>query len=239
MDLCRRAEVPHVPATQVAQVLRDDYLAFDTEGDHRARLEQVWKEIQAARKDNQMMRLDCCTDAEVKYRMSLGEGGEFKPEFGFILFGDMRGFDMVYEYPRDSIPVWQRPWAETQVIDGYPVEYRAFVRDGKVQGISNYYPQRPLPRFPEHLEAVRNFTERLIQHVQTPFLWHETLMFRSDPLDRQGTHFTADFLVNTQGEVLFLEGGPPHELGGHMCCFRPGEIDGVALTDRNTGETEE
>ena len=61
-------------------MLRDDYLAFDTEGDHRARLEQVWKDIQAARKDNQMMRLDCCADAEVKYRMSLGEGGEFKPD---------------------------------------------------------------------------------------------------------------------------------------------------------------
>ena len=239
LDLCRRAEVPHVPATQVTEVLRDDYLAFDTEGDHRARLQQVWKEIQAARKDNQMMRLDCCADAEVKYRMSLGEGGEFKPEFGFIMFGDVRSFDMVDEYPRDNIPVWQRPWAETQVIDGYPVEYRAFVRDGKLQGISSYYPQRPLPWFPEHLEAVRNFTDRLIQHVQTPFLWHETLMFRSDPLDRQGIHFTADFLVNTQGEVLFLEGGPPHELGGHMCCFRPWEIEGVALTDRNTDKTEE
>ena len=233
LDLCRRAEVPHVPAAQVAEALRDDYLAFDTEGEHRARLEQVWKDIQDARKDNQMMRLDCCSDAEIKYRMAQGEGGEFKPEFGVIMFGDMRSFDLVDEYPRDNIPIWQRPWVETQVIDGYPVEYRAFVRDGKLQGISSYYPQRPLPRFPEHLEAVRNFTERLIQHVRTPILWHQTLMFLDNPLDRQGIHFTADFLVNTQGETLFLEGGPPHELGAHMCCFRPGEIEGVALTDRN------
>ena len=236
LDLCRRAEIPHVPATQVTEVVRDDYLAFDTEGEHRARLEQVWKAIQtarAARKDNQMMRLDCCTDEEVKYRMSRGGGGGFQPEFGGIIFGDMRSFDMVGEYPRDSIPIWQRPWAKTQVIDGYPVEYRAFVRDGKLQGISSYYPQRPLPWLPEHLKAVRNSTERLIQHVQAPFLWHHTLMFLDNPLDRQGIHFTADFLVTTQGETLFLEGGPPHELGGHMCCFRPGEIEGVALTDRN------
>ena len=233
MNLCRRAEVPHVPATQVTEVLRDDYLAFDTEGEHRARLGQLWKAIQAARKDNQMMRLDCCTDAEVKYRMSRGDGGGFQPAFGGIIFGDMRSFDMVDEYPRDNIPIWQRPWAETQVIDGYPVEYRAFVRNGNVQGISSYYPQRPLPWLPEHLKAVRNYTEQLIQHAQTPFLWHQTLMFLDNPLDRQGIHFTADFLVNTQGETLFLEGGPPHELGGHMCCFRPGEIEGVALTDRN------
>ncbi len=210
LDLCQRAEVPHVPATQVTEALRDDYLAFDTEGDHRARLQQVWKEIQTARKDNQMMRLDCCTDAEVKYRMSLGDGGGFQPEFGAIMFGDVRSFDLVDEYPRDNIPIWQRPWAETQVIDGYPVEYRAFVRDGKLQGISSYYPQRPLPRFPEHLEAVRSHTERLIQHAQTPFLWHETFLFLDNPLDRQGIHFTADFLVDTSWRVLFLEGGPPH-----------------------------
>ena len=233
LNLCRSAEVPHVPATQVAQVLRDDYLDFDTQGDHSARLKQVWKAIQSARKDNQMMRLDCCTDAEVKYRMSRGDGGGFQHEFGAIIFGDMRSFDMVSEYPRENIPIWQRPWAETQVIDGYPIEYRAFVRDGKLQGISSYYPQRPLPRFPEHLKAVRSCTERLIQHAQTPFLWHHTLMFLNNPIDRAGIHFTADFLVSTQGKTLFLEGGPPHELGGHMCCFQPGEIEGVALTDRN------
>ena len=233
LNLCRRAEVPHVPAIQVTEVLRDDYLAFDTEGEHSARLEQVWKAIQAARKDNQMMRLDCCTDEEVKYRMSRGGGGGFQPEFGIIIFGDMRSFNMVSEYPRDNIPIWQRPWAETQVVDGYPVEYRAFVRNGNVQGISSYYPQRPLPWVTEQLETVRIYTERLIQHAQTPFLWHQTLMFLDNPLDREGIHFTADFLVNAQGETLFLEGGPPHELGGHMCCFRPGEIEGIALTDRN------
>ena len=33
--------------------------------------------------------------------------------------------------------------------------------------------------------------------------------------------------------ILFLEGGPPHELGAHLCCFREGRISGVALEDRN------
>ena len=233
LNLCRSAEVPHVPAAQVTQVQREDYLHFDTEGEHRARLGQVWKAIQSARKDNHMMRLDCCADGELKYRMSRGDSGGFQPEFGAIILDDMRSYDMVSEYPRENIPIWQRPWAETQVIDGYPVEYRAYVRDGKLQGISSYYPHRPLPRFPEHLKAVKNCTERLIQNAQTPFLWHHTLMFQDNPIDRAGIHFTADFLVTTQGETLFLEGGPPHELGAHMCCFRPGEIEGVALTDRN------
>ena len=148
LNLCRSAEVPHVPAAQVTQVQREDYLHFDTEGEHRARLGQVWKAIQSARKDNHMMRLDCCADGELKYRMSRGDSGGFQPEFGAIILDDMRSYDMVSEYPRENIPIWQRPWAETQVIDGYPVEYRAYVRDGKLQGISSYYPHRPLPPVP-------------------------------------------------------------------------------------------
>ena len=48
-----------------------------------------------------------------------------------------------------------------------------------------------------------------------------------------GVHFSADFLVTLDSRVLFLEGGPPHGLGAHSCCFRPGEIEGVAFEDRN------
>ena len=103
-------------------------------------LGQLWKTIQSARKDNQMMRLDCCTDEEVKYRMSRGDGGGFQPTFGGIIFGDMRSFDMVNEYPRDNIPIWQRPWAETQVIDGYPVEYRAFRPERQAAGHQQLLP---------------------------------------------------------------------------------------------------
>ena len=32
--------------------------------------------------------------------------------------------------------------------------------------------------------------------------------------------------------MLFLEGGPPAELGAHPCCFAGDEIEGVALKDR-------
>ena len=45
---------------------------------------------------------------------------------------------------------------------------------------------------------------------------------------------TADFTATAEG-MLFLEGGPPHELGAHPCCFREGRISGVALEDRNGG----
>ena len=243
LELCQRTGVPHVPARKVTELRREDYLSFDTQGDHSQRLKAAGQEIQAARKRDHMMRLDCCSDAEIKYRMAQGEP-DFREEFDHILFGDPRAFDLVAEHPRDILPVWQRPWQDTMRVDGYPVEYRAFVRDGRVRGISSYYPQRPLPEFPEHLRAVALMTGRLAAALEGPFLWNNTGMLLHLELDPRGVHFTADFLVTPQEEVLslvtpqeeviFLEGGPPHELGAHMCCFRPGEIEGIALTDRNT-----
>ena len=234
LDLCQRTGVPCVPGERVTEIRREDYLSFDTQGPHRERLEAAWQDIQAARKKDHMMRLDCCSDAEIKYRMAQGNP-DFREEFDHILFGDPRSFDLVLEYPRETLPVWQRPWQKTMRVAGYPVEYRAFVRDGELLGISSYYPQRPLPEFPEHLRAVARMTGRLAAALEGPLLWNHTgMLLREDnDLDLQGVHFTADFLVTPQEEVLFLEGGPPHELGAHMCCFHPGEIGGVALTDRN------
>ena len=239
LSICQMAGVRHVPARKVTELIRDDYLAFEQrEGEHHERLQAAEQAIMAAVRDGgHMMRLDCCSGDEIKYRMSIGEP-ECLPGFQEIVIGDIRAYDIVFEYPRDTVPVWQRPWVRPMLELGYPVEYRAYVRDGEIQGISNYYPQRPLPEYPGHLEAVREMTERLIEHVQPPFLWHTTGMLDGTPLDLARAQFTADFLVSEYGEVLWLEGGPPHELGAHPCCFRPGEIAGIALVNRNQEEEE-
>ena len=74
-----------------------------------------------------------------------------------------------------------------------------------------------------------------MRRAKTPFLWHSDprlTEFRKSH-DPDGVHFTADFIVTGKDEILFLEGGPPHELGAHPCCFQPGEIQGVALENRN------
>ena len=237
LALCRQAGVTHVAAEQVAEIQQEDYLRFDTEGPHQERLLHAWRTIQAAQRPNHMMRLDCCSDAEIKHQMSRGKGG-FRPEFGQIILGDVRSFDIVDEYPRETIPVWRRRWIETMQLESYPVEYRAYVRNGRLAGISNYYPQRPLPRTEEHLKQVAQHTQALIRDAQPPFLWNRTAMLLDCDLDLEKVHFTADFLATEKGAVVFLEGGPPHELGAHMCCFRPWETDGVALEDRNKPEEE-
>ncbi len=235
LELCREAGIAFVPAELVTTPLRDDCLGFDQQGEHQERLTAAWKEMDAAQLDRHMMRMDCASSLEIKMWLGNGEHG-FRPEFGKIMLDDPRLYDILSEYPREEVPVWRRPWMEAAVHEGYPVEYRAFVRDGKLQGISSYYPQRPLPEFPLHLEEVRRMTEALIAHVRPPFLWHNTMALDGTELDLGGIHFTADFITLEDGQVLFLEGGPPHELGAHMCCFQPGGIEGVALTDRNGQE---
>ena len=50
------------------------------------------------------------------------------------------------------------------------------------------------------------------------------------PTTPKGVHFTADYIVDADDNVAFLEGGPHHHLGAHPCCFPMGETQGLALT---------
>ena len=75
-----------------------------------------------------------------------------------------------------------------------------------MQGISSYYPQRPLIPCEQHLTTVRQLTESLIAHAQPPFLWNTSpfLISFQDEHDTAGVHFTADFLVTRKSnQVLF------------------------------------
>ena len=234
LELCRKTGVPHVPAENIATIQAQDWLYFDTPGEHQDRLALVRQEIQAKLKPDHMLRYDFCAPLETKIRLGSGQPTFHTDMTGFIL-DDPRAFDILYEFPRESVPIHQRPWAPAQIQDGYPVEYRVFVREGRIQGISNYYPQRQLERHSDHLDRALELTNALIEHVPTPFLWPTSPMapWVFTLYGRDRVHFTADFMVTTEGEMLLIEGGPPHEMGAHPCCFRHGEIAGVALEDRN------
>ena len=232
LELCRETSIPHVPAERLTTLLRDDYLRFDTQGEHQDRLREAFGAIRKARFHPYMVRFDCCAPLHLKASLARGDP-DWKPDFGDLVLDDPRAFDIIFMFPREELPVWRRPWAKTIALDGYPVEYRAFVRDGEIAGISSYYPQRPLPEFPDHLDLVREYTGQLIAQAPTPFLW--PLLSLPEDLDPDGVHFTADFMATDKG-ILFLEGGPPHELGAHPCCFQDFRVSGTALEDRNKGQ---
>ena len=229
LDLCRKTGIPHVGAEKAATLLREDCLSFDTQGEHQERLRKAFLNIEAAKQRFHMMRFDCCSGLEVKHQLAQGRP-YWNPEFNNIILDDPRAFDIILEYPREELPVWSRPWTSPMVLDDYPMEYRAFVKDGKIAGISSYYPQRPLIEFKGHIETIRAYTEQLADAAHPPFLW--PMCHRPESISPDGVHFTADFMATSDG-ILFLEGGPPHEMGAHPCCFQPGRIEGVALEDRN------
>ena len=146
--------------------------------------------------------------------------------------------DMIARRGEDfELILWQRPWEQAVVVDGYPVEYRVFVLSGEVQGVSSYYPQRPLPWECEWLTYAgdaRRHTWKLLRHTKL-------------------RDFTADFLVSVDKEheperpgarhqVVLLECGPPHVsanfAGADPCCFCSGETRGVVLAPQPGSEAE-
>lgn len=229
LSVCQRANVPHVGAEKIADIRRSDYIRSEEQGEHQKRLAEALNTVSDRARENFMVRLDYCASMDIKYFMSTGKC-EWTPAFGRIFLNDPRTLDILMEYPRPVVPVWQRPWITPNIIDGYPEEYRAFVFKRKLAGVSSYYPQRPLLTIRQSLMRVASMTQRLIEVIETPMLSHLRPALQSE----SGADYTCAFMVTKQGDVLFLEGGPSHLAGAHPCCFKFGEdIEGVALTDQN------
>ena len=226
LEVVRNASIPHIPATLISAINVDDLLPF-ADGikfeDAPPSIQTFFGDTVEAAKDagQYMPRLDCCATLEVKCALS---DGLYEWSDDFYKFDlDIRSYDILYEFPGDTIASWIRPWMKARISNGYPVEYRVFVACGKIIGISNYYPQRSLdPASPfvqdDILEAVE-LTERLIKEVPTPLLY---------PGGREGFEtgsksFTVDFMrlegSDGNGPLVFLEAGPPFGAGAHPCCF--------------------
>ena len=242
LELARRSGVPRIGATHITSVAIHDLTHYDVPGEHHDRLAKAWAAMETARRPGTMLRWDCCSSEDLKHAMAYGR----KPSREILerLTIDSRIIELGMAYPGDEVAVWQRPWVgdQVKVVDGYPVEYRAFVRNARVEGISSYYPQRPLRQDAGELEAVKLSATALAKALKGPLVWpaslwdHPATPSTSDTEAAGPTsiHFTTDFLVMNNGEVRLLEGGPPHFAGAHPCCFKEGEIDGIALTNRNT-----
>ena len=246
LDLAREAKVPHVPATAICEVSVEDILNYDTDGPHRARLDKAWKEMAAAARPGTMFRWDCCASDDLKYLMAQGDEPSDETRDLRSLHIGMRLFELAAEYPGDTLTVWRRPWIRERmlVIGGYPVEYRVFVHRGAIQGISSYYPQRPLRFEANEIEAVRELAVELAARLSGPLMWPAPIENHPDmPAERStcgadGVHATMDFVITADEGALFLEGGPPHFAGAHPCCFEEGRIAGVALKSRPGALTE-
>ncbi|HDK03334.1 MAG TPA: hypothetical protein ENG84_05790 [Gammaproteobacteria bacterium] len=225
-----------VPAEPVASLPVDVVLRFDCPRPEDA---PYWKAFERALEETgpgEMVRWSACASMELKWAMGAAVDPQSPDRWGhrpaaYLTPDDPRAFDVIYEYPEETIEVLRRPWVEARRVGAHPVEYRVFVQDSAVLGISSYYPQRPLVRDAQverELAEVRAQTERLIRHLDAcaRLPWHPGYGKRYDP---ERVHCTLDFLVETDGAVRLLEAGPPWGAGAHPCCFEGREVAGIAL----------
>lgn len=225
------AGLPTIAATKVASIPRQAFLRFDEVLPEYAAVWPDFERVRAGAPQGSMLRWDHCSSLDIKG--DLADGVIPNNEARTNLHpGDPRAYDLLMEYPSDDLPVWQRPWVDAKMIDGFPVEFRVFVADSQLLGIASYYPQRPLPDSADiraHVEECRYLAATLVAHLDAEGIrpWMPNYTGKFDPTRVSAT---LDFLVDVDGNVVFIEAGPPFGAGAHPCAFVDCDaISGVAL----------
>lgn len=220
-----------------------------------AELEKMDQAIQTI-KPSEMLRFDGCATQYAKAKISEG-----KPE----LTGECRGYienekggvdhilceRLVSSFLNSTQPfviAWARPIIKPSLREGYsiitgkegfwPAEWRVYCRNGNVVGVSNYYPQSiatesDIPMAKLAAANTQKMADELTKIKSSP---HHPRY--EDRVDTESLHFTADFIEDEDGNLLFLEGGPDHffspHWGAHPCCFNPNiGIEGLALSQQD------
>ena len=221
LGLCSTASIAHVAAEKITEINIQCLLRSDEHPDHPD-VKAFDKAIEAAKKPQTMLRWDACAPEMVKHLLSHGRPEWNQKMLDWFTVDDPRAFDILYEFPDRNITVWRRPWVRAALIGGYPVEYRVFVHKGTVRGVSNYYVQRPLAIDGQPCDEVFDDVRKVIagasalaEALPAPLRYGPAAKyFPADQLS-----FTADFMRLEDGELTFLEGGPPFGAGAHPCCL--------------------
>lgn len=131
---------------------------------------------------------------------------------------DPRMIDIAGDVGLGTIDLYVRPYIAPLTCGGYPVELRVYVDEGRIIGVSNYYPQCDLRNLPA--ETLAEFVYYTVADTA------KLLALPDCP-----AAFTLDFIHPADDAIMVIEGGPPNrEWGGaHPCCFEGGEIGGLAL----------
>lgn len=233
MAAARAVRVPHVYARFIAEIAVDDLACFQMEDMARtARLAEFFGTINKAHKPGYVMRWDHCASSDLKAAMA--RGNVTQPPGFRLTIDDPRAYDLLDDLPptQTMMTVWQRPWVAARMVNGYPVEYRLFVQNGQIAGVSSYYPQRPLP--PTDLVAYEIrlaciYAAAILTAIPLPIANPQVAAAGLDP---NQINCTLDFIATERG-MLFLEGGPPttERWGAHTCCFGDRPPVGVVLAN--------
>lgn len=253
--IAAEAGVEAVPARILSavptQALFSDAMGNARPEHFREPLEALDDAIQTIR-DDEMLRFDPCGSSALKASISEGRGELVGESRGYIKSHNghidhilcKRLADAFLWHPEDHMPVFARPiirtrkrggWAfHTGAAGQWPCEWRVYVREGEIIGVSNYYPQAAAPAddIPMAMLAVEKTQTLLDTMSRLKIVPHHSRY--EGALDTDKASFSADFIEREDGELLFLEGGPTHifrpAFGASPCCFNPNDgISGIAL----------
>ena len=215
IEVCAKAGVPHVETKTIAHIAIERLLAYDTEPPP----EEFIRAVEAAMTPHTILRWDACAPMELKHRRASGHNEWSETLHRGFTIDDPHAFDTIYEYPGNEMIVHRRPWMQSTVIDGFSLEYRVFVENGTVIGVSNYYPQRALDASETIMRQCTlaiDYTKAISTLLKPPIRYPGGAHYR---WPAESISFTADFMVLEDGATVFLEGGPPAGGGAHTCAF--------------------
>jgi hypothetical protein len=145
-------------------------------------------------------------------------------EKGIYLYED-RFYETLLDLAEENIRAYARPIMASNPIAGevngekrnWDTEFRVYIQDGEVVGVSNYYPQvemTPKAHAAPMLEAVD-----MARHMIGFMKKHDILCDNPKYQAEGQIRCTLDFFQTKDGEMLLLEGGPEGLFGAHPCCF--------------------
>lgn len=250
LTLAEAAGVPAVPATHLGSLTVKNMIDIeesingDGEGLDMSALVSINNRL-AALDFHFMVRSDAVSADEVKSLMAkpiepgqkrLDVSSSRKPGYveingkRYLTVDDTRLSEAVGDWPEADCPIWARPIVPARLIEGeagsFQAEWRIFIRDGKIQAASTYYPQAPREADEQDYSALRRVldaAERIVAVITTNGLVPDFPVYDTnlDGFDPSTIAVSIDFIETESGEVLLLEGGPAtlEKWGAHPCAF--------------------
>lgn len=252
LEIAKRANIAYIPARPLAEMDVDAFIqASDDQESEEGRLyHEFHKQIVRDLKDGEMIRMEQVAPIEIKSELSAGRdmnSGLFDTPDGnrlldlhedryYMTLKDL-GADKLRAFARPIIQPMMFPATDSSIDDGlWPVEFRVFIQNGEITGVSNYYPQIELDNY-HFNKAVRSIIKASQAMIDTMNQLKLAIGNHAHCADRVATDntpqrpdwmtsdwgdqdFTLDFmLLEKNFDVIFLEGGPAGLKAAHPCCF--------------------
>lgn len=248
LALAKSADVPFVPARPLAETCVESFRRGLEVPEDQEAYDRFITEVKDNLWGQEMIRMEQVAPMEIKSELSRGSpmsNGLTQVNDGGVslnLYED-RYVATLADLGSDRVRAFARPIVSRHMVPGvfrdiegsWAAEFRVFVENGQIVGISNYYTQIELAfeDFQTHIQAALIHAQAMIDEkarlrlgVGNHALAHDIdPKFISEvrpswvPDNWAPQDYTLDFLVVEDQRVVFLEGGPAGATAANPCCF--------------------